>query len=66
MRLILRFLSAIVITAVLAVGVLLMLPGQKLAQIAARQIEAQAGRAVRFDGDVRFMFWPCWGCVPMM
>ena len=49
------------ITAVLAVGVLLMLPGQKLAQIAARQIEAQTGREVRFDGDVRFMFWPVLG-----
>ncbi|MCJ8332950.1 MAG: AsmA family protein [Epibacterium sp.] len=61
MRLILRFLSVVVITAVLAVGVLLMLPGQKLAQIAARQIEAQTGREVRFDGDVRFMFWPVLG-----
>ena len=61
MRFILRLLSAIVIAVALAVVVLLMLPGQKLAQIAARQIEAQTGREVRFDGDVRFMFWPVLG-----
>ena len=61
MRLILRLLSAIVITVAVAIVVLLMLPGQKLAQIAARQIEAQTGREVRFDGDVGFMFWPTLG-----
>ncbi|WP_416368045.1 AsmA family protein [Tritonibacter mobilis] len=61
MRLILRILSAIVITIAVGVAILTFLPGQKLAELAAQQIEKQTGRQVVFGGDVRFSFWPTLG-----
>lgn len=61
MKLILRILSALVITAsVLLVG-LLLLPGEKVAGLAADQIEAQTGRKLTFGGKVTFTFWPVLG-----
>ncbi|NKX38050.1 AsmA family protein, partial [Rhodobacteraceae bacterium R_SAG5] len=61
MRLILRILSAIVITVAVGIAILTFLPGQKIAELAAQQIEKQTGRQVVFGGDVRFSFWPTLG-----
>lgn len=61
MRLILRILSAIVITVAVGIAILTFLPGQKIAELAAQQIEKQTGRQVVFGGDVRFSIWPTLG-----
>ncbi|OIQ24818.1 MAG: cell envelope biogenesis protein AsmA [Alphaproteobacteria bacterium MedPE-SWcel] len=61
MRLILRILTAIVLTFIVAAVVLAFLPGQKLAALVGQQIEKQTGRAVHFGGDVRFSVWPVLG-----
>ena len=61
MRLILRILSAIVITVAVGIAILTFLPGQKIAELAAQQIEKQTGRQVVFGGGVRFSFWPTLG-----
>ncbi|WP_131811176.1 AsmA family protein, partial [Tritonibacter horizontis] len=61
MRLILRILTALVLTLAVAITVLAFLPGQKLAELVGQQIEKQTGRQVVFGGDVRFSFWPTLG-----
>lgn len=61
MRLILRILTALVITAAVLVTVLILLPGEKVAALAAGQIEAQTGRKLTFHGKVRFTLWPVLG-----
>ncbi len=61
MRLIIRVLSAIILTLALLVGVVLMLPGEKVASLAAQQLEAQTGRKLEFQGDVGFTLWPVLG-----
>ena len=61
MRLILRLLTAIVLTIAAALAILAFLPGQKLAELAGQQIEKQTGRQVVFGGDVRFSLWPTLG-----
>lgn len=61
MRIILRILSALILTVAAAIAVVTLLPGQKLAQLAAQQIERQTGREIRFDGEVRFTIWPTIG-----
>ncbi|WP_322865001.1 AsmA family protein [Aquicoccus sp. G2-2] len=61
MRWIFRILGALVVAALLLAGALFMLPGQKIAQVAARQIEAMTGRNVSFDGDVSISFFPVLG-----
>ncbi|TNJ48528.1 AsmA family protein [Phaeobacter sp. B1627] len=61
MRLILRILTAVVLTFIVAAVVLAFLPGQKLAALVGQQIEKQTGREVHFGGDVRFSVWPVLG-----
>lgn len=61
MRLIIRVLSAIVLTLALLIGVVMMLPGEKVASLAAQQLEAQTGRKLEFQGDVGFTLWPVLG-----
>ncbi len=61
MRILLRSLAALCLALAIGIGVLFLLPGQKLAQIAATQLEEKIGRAVYFDGDVRFSLWPTLG-----
>lgn len=58
MRFTLRILSAILFTLAIALVLLVLLPGQQLANIAAARIEEQIGRKIYFDGDVRFSLWP--------
>lgn len=61
MRLIIRVISALVLTVVLLAGLLLLLPGEKLAQLAADQLERQTGRKLEIGGKARFSFWPVLG-----
>jgi len=61
MRLLIRIVIAIVAALVLVVGGLLLLPGEKIAGIAADQVEAQTGRKLSFDGKVRISLWPVLG-----
>ncbi|WP_293575610.1 AsmA family protein [Phaeobacter sp.] len=61
MRLILRIVTGLVVAVVLLIGGLLLLPGEKLAQLAADQIEAQTGRSVTFGGRVGYSLWPTLG-----
>ncbi|MBE1296587.1 AsmA family protein [Phycobacter azelaicus] len=61
MRLIIRVLSAIILTAALLIGVVLMLPGERVASLAAQQLEAQTGRKLEFKGEVGFTLWPVLG-----
>ncbi|MDE4133933.1 AsmA family protein [Phaeobacter sp. QD34_3] len=61
MRLIIRVLSAIILTLALLIGVVLMLPGERVATLAAQQLEAQTGRKLEFQGEVGFTLWPVLG-----
>ena len=61
MKLILRILGAVVATLAVLLVVLFMLPGEKVAGLAADQIEAQTGRKLTFHGKVRFTLWPVLG-----
>lgn len=61
MRILLRGLAALCLVVAIGIGVLILLPGQKLAQIAADQLEEKIGRSVSFDGEVRFSLWPTLG-----
>lgn len=61
MRLIIRVFSALVITVMVLAGVLLLLPGEKVAELAADQLEKQTGRKLEFSGPVRFTLWPTLG-----
>lgn len=61
MRLIIRVLSALMLTVALLAGLVLLLPGEKVAQLAADQLERQTGRQLHFGGKVRFSFWPVLG-----
>lgn len=61
MKLILRIFGALIATLVVLVILLFMLPGEKVAGLAADQIEAQTGRKLSFNGKVRFTLWPVLG-----
>lgn len=56
-----RSVLTVIAVLVLVVGALLLLPGEKLARIAAEQIEAETGRKITFGGDVKLTFWPVLG-----
>lgn len=61
MRWLVRIMAILVAVVVLIVGALLLMPGDKIASLAAEQIRAQTGRDLQFDGDVRVTFWPVLG-----
>lgn len=61
MRLIIRILTALIVTVVVLAGVLILLPGEKVAALAADQLEKQTGRKLAFSGPVRFTLWPVLG-----
>ncbi|MDX2482428.1 MAG: AsmA family protein [Pseudodonghicola sp.] len=61
MKWIFRILAIVLVAVALAVVGILFLPSERIAQIAADQIEAQTGRAVRFEGGVRVSVWPVLG-----
>jgi len=53
MRVVWRIFGAMVLALVLVVGAVLLLPQDRLARIAADQIEAATGRAVTISGQPR-------------
>lgn len=61
MRLIIRVITALIITVMVLAGVLVLLPGEKVAALAADQLEKQTGRKLDFGGPVRFTLWPTLG-----
>lgn len=61
MRFLFRVLMALVLTAALLVGMLFLLPGEKIARLAADQVQVQTGRSLDISGDVRLSVWPVLG-----
>ncbi|KIC14835.1 AsmA family protein [Leisingera sp. ANG-Vp] len=61
MRLIIRIATALVLTVAVLLGLVLLLPGEKIAQLAADQVEGQTGRKLEIGGKARFTFWPTLG-----
>ncbi|WP_114966591.1 AsmA family protein [Alkalilacustris brevis] len=63
MRWIFRTLGALVVFAVLGTGALLLIPGERIASLAAQQFEAATGRTLEFSGEVQPTLWPVVGAV---
>lgn len=61
MKWLVRIAITLILAAVALAGVILLLPGDKLARLAVDQIRAQTGRELSFSGDVRLTFWPVLG-----
>lgn len=61
MKLIIRVVMALVLTVAVLAGLVLLLPGEKIARLAADQLEAQTGRQLGLGGKVSFTFWPVLG-----
>ncbi|UWQ54882.1 AsmA family protein [Leisingera caerulea] len=61
MKLIIRVVMALVLTVAVLAGLVLLLPGEKVARLAADQLEAQTGRQLGLGGKVSFTFWPVLG-----
>ncbi|UWR14491.1 AsmA family protein [Sulfitobacter sp. M368] len=61
MKWIMRVLGLVVLVAVLVVVGVLMLPADKIAQIAGDQLRKVTGRDVTISGDVSMTFWPVLG-----
>ena len=61
MKWIFRIIGIVVAALALAVVAVLFLPSERIAQIAADQIEAQTGRAVHIEGGVKVSLWPVLG-----
>lgn len=61
MRLVKILLSVILILVLSLVGLVLFLPGEKIAKLAADQVKGQTGRTLTFDGKVNFSFFPTLG-----
>ena len=61
MRWILRILGALVLAVVLLAGALLLLPGEKIAGIAADRIEEITGRQLTIAGETRLSYYPVLG-----
>ncbi|WP_093117637.1 AsmA family protein [Salinihabitans flavidus] len=61
MRVIRALIAAGVVLVLAAGGLLLALPGEKIARIAADQVAAQTGRDLQFDGEVGISWYPVLG-----
>lgn len=61
MRWLLRLVGLVIVLVVVAVGSLLLLPGDRIAKIAAEQISAATGRDVVFSGRTTISFYPVLG-----
>ena len=61
MRLIKILLSVIVVLMLTLVGLVFVLPGEKIAGLAADQVKGQTGRDLTFDGEVNFSVFPTLG-----
>ena len=61
MRLIRILLMVVVVVVLGLVALLVLLPGEKIAKIAADQVRAQTGRELVFDGEVGISWYPILG-----
>lgn len=61
MKFILKFVGFILVAALIAVGALFFLPGERIARIAADQISSLTGREVLITGDTTVSFYPVLG-----
>ncbi len=61
MRFLKVILSVIVVLVLTLVGLVFLLPGEKIAGLAADQVKGQTGRDLTFDGDVSFSVFPTLG-----
>lgn len=61
MRLIKILLTIIVVLVLALVTLIFVLPGEKVAKLAADQVKAQTGRDLIFDGEVNFSVYPTLG-----
>ena len=61
MRWVFRIIGALVVAALLLLGVLMLLPGEKIAQVVLNQIRGATGREVTLEGDVSFSLYPVLG-----
>jgi len=61
MRWLIRSIGALISLVVLVAAGVFLIPAERLAQLAATQIEMATGRAVEIDGGVRPMLWPAPG-----
>jgi AsmA protein len=61
MKLILKLAGFILVAALIAVGALFFLPGERIARIAADQISGLTGRDVQMAGDTTISFYPVLG-----
>ncbi len=61
MKWLLRILFIVVAVFGLVIGALLLMPGDKLAEILAEQVRAETGRELTLSGDVNLSFWPVLG-----
>lgn len=61
MKWLLRILFLVVVAFGLVIGALLLMPGDKLAAILAKQVKNETGRELTLSGDVNLSFWPVLG-----
>ncbi|NGM45241.1 AsmA family protein [Rhodobacter sp. SGA-6-6] len=61
MRWLLRAVGALLVLGLLALGLLALVPSDRIAQAAAQQFERLTGRALQIEGDVSPRFWPVLG-----
>ncbi|MBI6629261.1 AsmA family protein [Pontibaca salina] len=65
MRWLFRIVGALVVASLLLGAALIVLPiilpGERIAQIAVDQVRARTGRDLEFSGDVSFTYWPVLG-----
>jgi len=61
MRVLLRLVGLVIVLVIVAVGSLLLLPGDRIAKIAAEQISSATGREVTFSGRTTISFYPVLG-----
>ena len=61
MRWVFRLIWLVIVVAVIVVGGLLLLPGDRIARIAAEQISKATGRQVTMQGETRISFYPILG-----
>ncbi len=61
MRYMWRGLAGILVLVVIVMAVVLMIPAERIARLAAEQFEKTTGRAMRIEGEVSPRFWPVLG-----
>ena len=61
MRWVIRLAGVLLLIAVVAIGSVLLLPGDRIARIAADRIKAQTGRDLVFRGETQVTLWPVLG-----